>query len=157
MFKFYTMGFKMTELVINIRYLKPMNKTEKAWSKKIAIEGECLLSIMPILFIMPNLPRIKLLTSQWWMWLSHNIFPIADPFVQKRNLTRTVSGNPVFEYILDRFRTSYKYFAIPQLLYGPLFLHIIFKEVSVLYVWYANVLAIMFADQFYLNTFMENH
>lgn len=91
LFKFYTMGFKMTELVINIRCLKPMNKTDKAWSKKIAIE---------------------------------------DPFVQKRNLTRTVSGNPVFEYILDRFRTSYKYFAIPQLCYGPLFLHIIFKEVK---------------------------
>lgn len=40
MFKFYTTGFKMTEQVINIRYLKPMSKTDKAWSKKIAIEGE---------------------------------------------------------------------------------------------------------------------
>ncbi|KAG0710685.1 Terminal uridylyltransferase 4 [Chionoecetes opilio] len=91
MFRFYTLGFKMTEQVINVRYLQPMNKTDKAWSKKIAIE---------------------------------------DPFLQKRNLTRTVSGNPVFEYILDRFRTSYKYFGIPQLSYGPLFLHITFKEVS---------------------------
>lgn len=55
----------------------------------------------------------------------------ADPFLQKRNLTRTVSGNPVFEYILERFKTSYKYFAIPQLSYGPLFLHITFKEVRI--------------------------
>lgn len=92
MFRFYTIGFKMTEQVINVRYLQPMNKTDKAWSKKIAIE---------------------------------------DPFLQKRNLTRTVSGNPVFEYILERFKTSYKYFAIPQLSYGPLFLHITFKEVSI--------------------------
>lgn len=41
MFRFYTIGFKMTEQVINVRYLQPMNKWDKAWSKKIAIEGEC--------------------------------------------------------------------------------------------------------------------
>ena len=61
--------------------------------------------------------------------VSFIISSFPDPFLQKRNLTRTVSGNPVFEYIIDRFKTSYKYFAIPQLSYGPLFLHITFKEV----------------------------
>lgn len=62
----------------------------------------------------------------------NNLYSICltDPFVQKRNLTRTVSGNPVFEYIGDRLKATYKYFAIPQLSYGPLFVHIIAKEVS---------------------------
>ena len=43
LFRFYTIGFKMTDQVINVRYLQPMNKTDKAWSKKIAIEGKYLL------------------------------------------------------------------------------------------------------------------
>nr|XP_045624823.1 uncharacterized protein LOC123774531 [Procambarus clarkii] len=85
LFRFYTVGFKMSDYIINIRQYQPITRAEKTWSKKIAIE---------------------------------------DPFLQKRNLTRTVSGNPVFEYIADRFKTTYKYFAIPQLSYGPLFLHI---------------------------------
>lgn len=89
MFRFYTIGFKMTDLVINVRQLQPMPRAEKTWSKKITVE---------------------------------------DPFLQKRNLTRTVSGNPVFEYITDRFKTTYKYFSIPQLSFGPLFNHIIVKE-----------------------------
>ncbi|XP_071539111.1 terminal uridylyltransferase 7-like isoform X2 [Panulirus ornatus] len=89
MFRFYTVGYKMTDFVINVRQLQRMTRAEKTWSKKIAIE---------------------------------------DPFLQKRNLTRTVSGNPVFEYIVDRFKTTYKYFAIPQLSYGPLFFHIVVRE-----------------------------
>ncbi|KAK8744816.1 hypothetical protein OTU49_000634, partial [Cherax quadricarinatus] len=91
LFRFYTVGFKMLDFVINVRQHQPITRAEKTWSKKIAVE---------------------------------------DPFVQKRNLTRTVSGNPVFEYIVDRFKTTYKYFAIPQLTYGPLFLHIVVKEMQ---------------------------
>ncbi|KAK4314793.1 hypothetical protein Pmani_013939 [Petrolisthes manimaculis] len=89
LFRFYTIGFKMADNVINVRQLPPMPKHEKTWSKKITVE---------------------------------------DPFVQKRNLTRTVSGNPVFEYIADRLKATYKYFAVPQLSYGPLFIHIVAKE-----------------------------
>ena len=51
MFRFYTIGFKMTEQVINVRYLQPMNKTDKAWSKKIAIEGECLMFMNFVLIV----------------------------------------------------------------------------------------------------------
>lgn len=58
-------------------------------------------------------------------------FILIDPFLQKRNLTRTVSANVVFEYILERFKSTYKYFAIPQLSYGPLFFHIRVKEVMI--------------------------
>ncbi|KAK7072353.1 Terminal uridylyltransferase 4 [Halocaridina rubra] len=89
MFQFYTVGFKATEHIINVRQFKPMTRAEKTWNKKIAVE---------------------------------------DPFLQKRNLTRTVSGNPVFEYIIDRFKSTYRYFAIPQLSFGPLFQHIAVKE-----------------------------
>lgn len=91
MFRFYAVGFKITEYVINVRQKRPMTRAEKNWSKKIAVE---------------------------------------DPFLQKRNLTRTVSGNLVFEYIVDRFKTTYRYFAIPQLAFGPLFQHIAVKEVA---------------------------
>ncbi|CAL4244547.1 unnamed protein product, partial [Meganyctiphanes norvegica] len=89
MFRFYAIGFKMADLVINIRQHQPMSRAEKTWNKKIAIE---------------------------------------DPFQQKRTLSRTVSGNPVFEYITDRFKVTYKYFAIPQMKMGPIFNHIVVKE-----------------------------
>lgn len=39
MFRFYTIGFKMTDLVINVRQLQPMPRAEKTWSKKISVEG----------------------------------------------------------------------------------------------------------------------
>lgn len=39
LFRFYTVGFKMADSVINVRQLHPMSKAEKTWSKKIVIEG----------------------------------------------------------------------------------------------------------------------
>lgn len=37
-----------------------------------------------------------------------------DPFALKRNVARSLNSQMVFEYILERFRTAYKYFACPQ-------------------------------------------
>uniref|UniRef100_W5MGP3 RNA uridylyltransferase n=1 Tax=Lepisosteus oculatus TaxID=7918 RepID=W5MGP3_LEPOC len=39
---------------------------------------------------------------------------IEDPFALKRNVARSLNSQMVFEYILERFRTAYKYFACPQ-------------------------------------------
>lgn len=39
---------------------------------------------------------------------------IEDPFVLKRNVARSLNSQMVFEYIQERFRTAYKYFACPQ-------------------------------------------
>lgn len=48
MFRFYTIGFKMTDLVINVRQLQPMPRAEKTWSKKITVEGVYLIYIFLI-------------------------------------------------------------------------------------------------------------
>lgn len=37
-----------------------------------------------------------------------------DPFALKRNVARSLNSQMVFEYIQERFRTAYKYFACPQ-------------------------------------------
>ncbi|XP_006006033.1 terminal uridylyltransferase 4 isoform X1 [Latimeria chalumnae] len=39
---------------------------------------------------------------------------IEDPFALKRNVARSLNSQMVFEYILERFRVAYKYFACPQ-------------------------------------------
>ncbi|XP_047231094.1 terminal uridylyltransferase 4 isoform X2 [Girardinichthys multiradiatus] len=39
---------------------------------------------------------------------------IEDPFASKRNVARSLNSQMVFEYIQERFRTTYKYFACPQ-------------------------------------------
>ncbi|KAJ8392523.1 hypothetical protein AAFF_G00074010 [Aldrovandia affinis] len=39
---------------------------------------------------------------------------IEDPFALKRNVARSLNSQMVFEYIRERFRTAYKYFACPQ-------------------------------------------
>uniref|UniRef100_A0A667YV52 RNA uridylyltransferase n=1 Tax=Myripristis murdjan TaxID=586833 RepID=A0A667YV52_9TELE len=39
---------------------------------------------------------------------------IEDPFALKRNVARSLNSQMVFEYIQERFRTAYKYFACPQ-------------------------------------------
>ncbi|XP_043942789.1 terminal uridylyltransferase 4 [Protopterus annectens] len=39
---------------------------------------------------------------------------VEDPFALKRNIARSLNSQMVFEYILERFRTAYKYFACPQ-------------------------------------------
>lgn len=41
-------------------------------------------------------------------------FFFPDPFALKRNVARSLNSQMVFEYILERFRTAYKYFACPQ-------------------------------------------
>lgn len=38
----------------------------------------------------------------------------ADPFALKRNVARSLNSQMVFEYIQERFRTAYRYFACPQ-------------------------------------------
>lgn len=42
------------------------------------------------------------------------LFFFLDPFALKRNVARSLNSQMVFEYILERFRTAYKYFACPQ-------------------------------------------
>lgn len=37
-----------------------------------------------------------------------------DPFALKRNVARSLNSQMVFEYVQERFRTAYKYFACPQ-------------------------------------------
>ncbi|KAJ8274510.1 hypothetical protein COCON_G00091350 [Conger conger] len=44
---------------------------------------------------------------------------IEDPFALKRNVARSLNSQMVFEYIQERFRTAYKYFACPQSKDGP--------------------------------------
>ncbi|XP_051515437.1 terminal uridylyltransferase 4-like isoform X2 [Myxocyprinus asiaticus] len=39
---------------------------------------------------------------------------IEDPFALKRNVARSLNSQMVFEYIQERFRMAYKYFARPQ-------------------------------------------
>ncbi|XP_077074701.1 terminal uridylyltransferase 4 [Siphateles boraxobius] len=39
---------------------------------------------------------------------------IEDPFALKRNVARSLNSQMVFEYIQERFRMAYKYFACPQ-------------------------------------------
>lgn len=39
---------------------------------------------------------------------------IEDPFALKRNVARSLNSQMVFEYIQERFRVAYKYFAVPQ-------------------------------------------
>lgn len=38
----------------------------------------------------------------------------SDPFALKRNVARSLNSQMVFEYIQERFRTAYRYFACPQ-------------------------------------------
>ncbi|KAM8931073.1 terminal uridylyltransferase 4 isoform 2-T2 [Pelodytes ibericus] len=39
---------------------------------------------------------------------------MEDPFAPKRNVARSLNSQMVYEYILERFRGAYKYFACPQ-------------------------------------------
>lgn len=47
-------------------------------------------------------------------YLIYFISFFLDPFALKRNVARSLNSQMVFEYILERFRTAYKYFACPQ-------------------------------------------
>ncbi|XP_053102519.1 terminal uridylyltransferase 4 isoform X2 [Hemicordylus capensis] len=55
----------------------------------------------------------ELLTRENKIWPKRRI-AIEDPFALKRNVARSLNSQMVFEYILERFRTAYKYFACPQ-------------------------------------------
>ncbi|XP_053549441.1 terminal uridylyltransferase 4 isoform X2 [Bombina bombina] len=39
---------------------------------------------------------------------------IEDPFALKRNVARSLNSQMVYEYIVERFRSAYRYFACPQ-------------------------------------------
>ena len=45
---------------------------------------------------------------------SHFLNVFLDPFALKRNVARSLNSQMVFEYLQERFRTAYKYFACPQ-------------------------------------------
>ncbi|XP_075792095.1 terminal uridylyltransferase 4 isoform X3 [Pelodiscus sinensis] len=55
----------------------------------------------------------EFLTRENKNWPKRRI-AIEDPFALKRNVARSLNSQMVFEYILERFRTAYKYFACPQ-------------------------------------------
>ncbi|XP_075472458.1 terminal uridylyltransferase 4 [Ascaphus truei] len=54
-----------------------------------------------------------LLTRENKNWPRRRI-AIEDPFAIKRNVARSLNSQMVYEYILERFRMAYKYFACPQ-------------------------------------------
>ncbi|XP_077440711.1 terminal uridylyltransferase 4 isoform X2 [Vanacampus margaritifer] len=58
--------------------------------------------------------RVKALLSREMKNWPRRRLAIEDPFALKRNVARSLNSQMVFEYIQERFRTSYKYFACPQ-------------------------------------------
>ncbi|KAM4721976.1 terminal uridylyltransferase 4 [Rhinophrynus dorsalis] len=54
-----------------------------------------------------------LLTRDNKNWPKRRI-AIEDPFALKRNVARSLNSQMVYEYILERFRSAYRYFACPQ-------------------------------------------
>ncbi|KAM5148779.1 terminal uridylyltransferase 4 isoform 2-T2 [Mantella aurantiaca] len=54
-----------------------------------------------------------LLTRDTKNWPKRRI-AIEDPFTLKRNVARSLNSQMVYEYILERFRAAYRYFACPQ-------------------------------------------
>ncbi|XP_056388204.1 terminal uridylyltransferase 4 [Hyla sarda] len=58
--------------------------------------------------------RVKsLLSREHKNWPKRRI-AIEDPFALKRNVARSLNSQMVYEYILERFRAAYRYFACPQ-------------------------------------------
>ncbi|XP_061154095.1 terminal uridylyltransferase 4 isoform X1 [Syngnathus typhle] len=58
--------------------------------------------------------RVKALLSRETKNWPRRRLAIEDPFALKRNVARSLNSQLVFEYIQERFRTAYKYFARPQ-------------------------------------------
>ncbi|XP_061681490.1 terminal uridylyltransferase 4 isoform X5 [Syngnathoides biaculeatus] len=58
--------------------------------------------------------RLKALLSREMKNWPRRRLAIEDPFALKRNVARSLNSQMVFEYIQERFRTAYKYFACPQ-------------------------------------------
>ncbi|XP_006839836.1 PREDICTED: terminal uridylyltransferase 4 isoform X2 [Chrysochloris asiatica] len=58
--------------------------------------------------------RIKdILTRENKNWPKRRI-AIEDPFSIKRNVARSLNSQLVYEYVVERFRAAYRYFACPQ-------------------------------------------
>ncbi|CAB1323973.1 unnamed protein product [Coregonus sp. 'balchen'] len=55
----------------------------------------------------------ELLSREMKNWPRRRL-AIEDPFALKRNVARSLNSQMVFEYVQERFRTTYKYFACPQ-------------------------------------------
>lgn len=58
--------------------------------------------------------RLKELLSREVKSWPRRRLAIEDPFALKRNVARSLNSQMVFEYIQERFRSAYKYFACPQ-------------------------------------------
>ncbi|KAK5869454.1 hypothetical protein PBY51_024169 [Eleginops maclovinus] len=58
--------------------------------------------------------RLKELLSREGKNWPRRRLAIEDPFALKRNVARSLNSQMVFEYLQERFRTAYKYFALPQ-------------------------------------------
>ncbi|XP_061540719.1 terminal uridylyltransferase 4 isoform X2 [Phycodurus eques] len=58
--------------------------------------------------------RLRALVSREMKNWPRRRLAIEDPFALKRNVARSLNSQMVFEYIQERFRTAYKYFACPQ-------------------------------------------
>ncbi|XP_034035296.1 terminal uridylyltransferase 4 [Thalassophryne amazonica] len=58
--------------------------------------------------------RLKELLSRELKNWPRRRLAIEDPFALKRNIARSLNSQMVFEYIQERFRMAYKYFACPQ-------------------------------------------
>uniref|UniRef100_A0A674BUI2 RNA uridylyltransferase n=1 Tax=Salmo trutta TaxID=8032 RepID=A0A674BUI2_SALTR len=58
--------------------------------------------------------RLKELLSREMKNWPRRRLAIEDPFALKRNVARSLNSQMVFEYVQERFRTAYKYFACPQ-------------------------------------------
>ncbi|KAL1022737.1 hypothetical protein UPYG_G00031670 [Umbra pygmaea] len=58
--------------------------------------------------------RLKELLSREMKNWPRRRLAIEDPFALKRNVARSLNSQMVFEYIQERFRTAYRYFACPQ-------------------------------------------
>ncbi|XP_054996688.1 terminal uridylyltransferase 4 isoform X5 [Sorex araneus] len=54
-----------------------------------------------------------ILTRENKNWPKRRI-AIEDPFSVKRNVARSLNSQLVFEYVVERFRAAYRYFACPQ-------------------------------------------
>ncbi|MEQ2202530.1 hypothetical protein XENOCAPTIV_005312, partial [Xenoophorus captivus] len=100
--RFYTLEFALEEYIISIRLKELLSRDAKNWPRRrLAIEGKEELS-----HTTPHSGREE---SQEFTF---HLFP--DPFASKRNVARSLNSQMVFEYIQERFRTTYKYFACPQ-------------------------------------------
>lgn len=100
--RFYTLEFALEDYIISIRLKELLSREVKNWPRRrLAIEGK-----KPSWRILLCLERLKQFTPFFYF--------SKDPFALKRNVARSLNSQMVFEYIQERFRSAYKYFACPQ-------------------------------------------